>query len=107
MILRGRTGRELIQGLARLDLDSVAAAALATEAEAIAAAAGEAGAAGGEVRATGTEALVGWRSAVLRRREHGDAGMPPSPVLAPVAEAHGAGAAAAVGMAVVDALRRA
>ncbi len=102
---RGQTGRELMRQLARLDLDLAAGAALAAETEAILVAAGEAGAAGGEVRVARTEALVGWRSPALRRREHGDVGMPPAPVLAPVGAAHAERVVAAVGAAVTDALR--
>jgi len=104
-MLRGQTGRELMRQLARLDQGLVAKAALAAEAEAIAVAAGEAGAAGGEVQAARTEALVGWRSPALRRRENGDVGIPPAPVLAAVAAAHAEYVAVAVGAAVADALR--
>jgi ATP-dependent helicase YprA (DUF1998 family) len=105
MTLRERMGRGLRQHLVRLDLERAMEAALAEQAVVIAAAAREAGADSGEVRAAGTEALVGWRSAALRRRESGDAGVPPRPVLAPVALAHGGHAAEAVGAAVADALR--
>lgn len=105
-MLRERTGRWLMQHFARLDLALAAEAALAAQAEAIAAAAREAGADGGEVvRVAGTQAVVGWRSAALRRRERGDVGVQPQPVLAPVAIARGAHVAAAVGAAVADALR--
>jgi hypothetical protein len=104
-MLRGQTGRELVRQLVRLDLDLAAEAALAAEAEAIVVAAGEAGAAGGEVQAARTEALVGWRSPALRRRENGDVGVPPASVLAPVTAAHAQRVAAAVGAAVADALR--
>jgi hypothetical protein len=101
----GQTGRELMRHLAWLDLDAVAEAALAAEAEAIGVAAGEAGAAGGEVRAARTGALVGWCSPAVRRRENGDVGVPPAPVLAPVAAAHAERVVAAVGAAIADALR--
>ena len=104
-MLRGQTGRELMRQLARLDLDLAAEAALATEADAIVVAAGEVGATGGEVEAAGSEALVGWRSPALRRRENGDVGVPPAPVLAPVVAAHAQRVAAGVGAAVADALR--
>lgn len=104
-MFRGQTGRELIRRLARLNLDRAAEAALAVAAEAIAVAAGDAGAAGGEVQATRVEALVGWRSPALRRRENGDVGVAPAPVLAPVAAAHAERTAATVGAAVADALR--
>lgn len=99
------TLRGLRRHLARLDLETVAEAALSVQAEAITAAAHRAGAPGGEVRAGQTEAVVGWRSAAQRRRESGDAGLRPEPVLAPLAMAHGAEVAAAVGAAVADAVR--
>ncbi len=91
--------------LARLDLALAAEAALAAQAEVVLAAAHETGTAGGEVRADRTDALVGWRSPALRRRESGDVGVPPAPVLATVAMELGAPAAMAVGAAVADALR--
>ncbi len=99
------TLRGLMRHLAQLDLEGVAATALAAQAEAIAAAVREAGADGGDVQTAKVEALVGWRSAALRRRERGDFGMRPRPALAPVAVAQGACVAAAVGAAVADALR--
>ena len=105
MMLRERTGRRLMQHFARLDLQLAAEAALAAQAEAVAAAACGAGADGGEVRVAGTEAVVGWRSAALRRRERGDVGAQPQPVLAPGAVAQGARVAAAIGAAVADAIR--
>ena len=104
-MLRGQTGRELVRRLARLNLDLAAEVALAVEAEAIAVAAGEVGAAGGEVQAARAEARVGWRSSALRRRENGDVGVAPAPVLAPVAAAHAERAAAAVCAAVAEVLR--
>ena len=91
------TLRGLMRHLAQLDLERVAETALAAQAEAIAAAAREAGADGGEVRAAKGEALVGWRSVALRRRERGDLSVRPRPVLAPVAVAQGGRAAEAVG----------
>ena len=99
------TMRGLMRHLARLDLELAAETALAAQAEALAAVAREAGADGGAVRTVGTEAVVAWRSPVLRQRERGDVGVRPQPVLAPVALAHGARIAEAVGAAVADALR--
>ena len=95
----------LIKHLARLDLQLVAETALATQAEAIAERARAAGAGGGEVQAAGPVAVVGWHSAALRRRERGDVGVPPQPLLASVVAAQGSGAAEAVSAAVADALR--
>ena len=105
MTLRERMGRGLRQHLVRLDLERAMEAALAEQAVVIAAAAREAGADSGEVRAAGTEALVGWCSPAVRRRENGDVGVPPAPVLAPVAAAHAERVVAAVGAAIADALR--
>ena len=99
------TVRGLRRHLARLDLEPAAEAALAAQAGAIVEAARAAGADDGEAQVAGSEALVGWRSAALRRRERGDAGVPPQPVLGPVAATHGALAAEAVAAAGVDALR--
>ena len=99
------TLRGLRRHLARLDLELVAEAALAAQAEAIVVAAREAGAGGGEVRGTSTEAVAGWRSSALRQREWGEAGVRPQPVLASLAVEHGARVAEAVGAAVADALR--
>lgn len=99
------TLRGLMQHLGRLELERTAAAVLAAQAEAIATAAREAGAGGGEVLATAQEALIGWRSAALRRRERGELGERPRPVLARVGAAQGASAAEAVGAAIADALR--
>ena len=105
MMLSESAGRGLMRRFTRLDLDRVAEAALAAQAEAIAAAAGEAGAADGEVQAAATEVVIGWRSPSLRRRESGIAGVAPAPVLAPVAAALAEAAAPAVGTAVAAALR--
>lgn len=101
----GQTGRELTRQLAQLNVELAAEVALAVAAETIAAKAGEIGAVGGEVQSSRTEALVGWRSPALRRRENGEVGMPPAPVLAPLAAAHAESAAMAVGVAVADAFR--
>ena len=105
MSLSVRMERGLGRHLARLDLDAAAETALAAQAEVVAAAARAVGAEGGEVQAAGMGVLVGWRSAALRRREVGEAGVRPQPVLAPVAVALGAQVAETVGAAVADAIR--
>ena len=99
------TLRGLMRHLARLDLDARGGGGAGGAGRGDRGGGARVGADGGEVRAAGTGAMVGWRSAALRRRERGDVGVPPAPVLAPVAVAHGARAAAAVGAAVADALR--
>ena len=99
------TVRGLLRDLARLDLDLVLEAALVEQGAVLAAAAHAAGAKGGDVTVAASEAVVGWRSATLQRREAGEVGAPPAPVLVPLAIAEAPRIATAIGMATADAVR--
>lgn len=114
----------LAAGLARLDVDAVANAALARQAEVMAEAVREAlSHAPGEahlypwmqsgvlhdsidVAVNGAEAVIGTTDPVAVWQEHGTQHLPPRPFLAPAAEQGAAAAATAVGSAVAAALRK-
>jgi hypothetical protein len=113
---------DLATGLARLDLDAVAATALAAQANTIGEAVREAlshppglehvypwkqsGAlqASIGVAAEGSEAVIGSTDPVASWQEHGTSRIPPRPFLAPVAAAQAEATAAAIGGAVAAAI---
>jgi hypothetical protein len=112
----------LATGFARLDIDAVANAALARQAEAMAGAVRETlskqpGEAhvfpwmrtgtlhdSIEVVAEGAEAVIGSSDPVALWQEHGTPHLPPRPFLAPMAEQGAASVASAIGSAVATAL---
>ena len=116
---------DLAHKLAHLDLATVRAAALTSAAETIAEAAREAlsrppgsdhaapwretGVAEAtiEVAADCDTAVIGSVGEAARDREHGTAGVPPHPFLAPIAAEHAEAAVAAIGTAVTEAIRNA
>lgn len=111
--------------LARLDLASTRAAALASAAETIAEAVrealshppgsghaippGESGTpeASIEVAADSDTAVIGSTDEAARYREHGTAGVPPRPFLSSIASEHAEAAAGTIGTAVAEAIRNA
>jgi phage gpG-like protein len=116
---------DLAAGLARLDLDAAANAALGTQARLIGDAVREAlSHTPGEshrfpwkqsgalqqsigVTAEGNAAVIGAPDPVALWQEHGTAAIPPRPFLAPVAQDKAASAAASVGAAAVAAIETA
>jgi hypothetical protein len=100
------TLRELARVVERVNIEAVAWAALAAQAELIAAAAEVATGVNLDVSSSDDGTVIGSHSVALLRREAGTVGEAPAPVLRRVAAAHAVGVATAVGEAVADALGR-